>query len=372
MHAAFHDWVSHRRVCMQAMTGNDAQSAVASEITAMFEYAVFPWVRSFYVNPDLHDGKSIETLCKEYCKARGFPEEMWASIDIPCNFVIDNDPRHAMMRQYMAVPRDPRLPEQKKQWLSTLQAQQSRDSQRPSPSPPATKRAATLGRTASQARNLSHCDAVLDRVSDSSSPAELVAARNARTARTREQAALDRYAAKEGVDYYEHCIWQAAQADTRYIRVLPQQFADHPPNTPEMNSPAEHMVGTIKGVVKRCIIAARFDLEQLKLGSTYQKWVLDAVQERGNGAAGSWHVGRSVEKLPCIHKILAADAGDEVTVQYIFSRWAPHEHADEVAHDPVNNRDHGRRGHPQFDKDKTQVHTIKGTAGGYIGDTRFT
>ena len=256
----------------------------------------------------------------------------------------------------------------KKQWLASLRAHQA--SQHASPSPPPTKRAATAAEP-SQARNLAHCDAVLDRVTDESPP-ELVAARHVRSARTREQAALQRYAAEQGLDFYQQCIWQTAQSDKRYRCILPQQFADHPPSTPEMNSPAEHMVGTIKGVLKRCILATRCNLEQLKLGRTYQQWVLQAVQERSNGAAGRWHVARSVEKLPCIHKILTADAGEPVACQYIFSRWAPHEHPDLVAADPVNNRDHGRLGHPHFDRDKTSVWTVKGTAGGYIGDRRFT
>lgn len=351
------------------MTGNDAQSAVASEITAMFELAVFPWIRSFYEDAAQHGGKSLETLCREYCDSRGFPADMWVHIDIPANFVIDNDPRHAMMRQYMAVPRDPELLKQKKQWLNALQTDQTPASQRPSPSPPPAKRAAMWPTAAaSQSHDLSHCDAVLDRVTETSLP-RLRAARDARTAHTREQAALAQFRQEHGVDYYQHCIWQAARASKRYRCILPQQFADHPPSTPEMNSPAEHMVGTLKGVVKKCILASHLNFEELKLGRTYQKWVLDAVEARGNGPAGRWHVKRSIEKLTCIHQILTADAGEKINVQYIFDRWAPHEHPDA---DPASNKDFGRTGHPDFDANKTAWHEVEGTAGGYIPDKRFT
>ena len=108
-----------------------------------------------------------------------------------------------------------------------------------------------------------------------------------------------------------------------------------------MNCPAEHMVGTIKRRVEKMLRSAHCNLKILKLGRTYQKWIEDAVQELGNGAAGRWHIMRSVEKLPCIHKILAADEGQELTVDYIFGRWAPHEHQEECDADPEHNRDFG-------------------------------
>ena len=352
------------------MTGHDAQSAVASELTAMFELAIFPWIRSFYTKPELHNGKDFETLCKEYCAARGMPESMWVQIDCPCNFVIDNDPRHALMRQYMAVPRDPQLREQKQQWLSALRDAQAQCSQA-EPAPPPAKRAATVPEATAHASEQDACHAVLQR-DTSAAPAELLHARTQLASVTREQATLARYKEQHGVDYYQHCMWKMAAADKRYCRILPQQFADHPPNSPEMNSPAEHMVYTIKWTTTSDIKKIRCDFEKLKRGVTYQEMIERAVAERGNGDAGRWHIMRSVEKLECIHKILAADAGAEVTVQYIFKRWAPHEHPDKVEENPAVHKDHGRHGHPEFDKNKRSVHEMRGTAGGYIRDRRFT
>lgn len=354
------------------MTGGEAKSAVASELTAMFEMDVLPWIQSFY----LHQDKSIEQLCIEYAQLRGLPEHEWPSIHIPASFVIDNDPRHAAMRQYLALPRVDMLAMQK-QWLQHERSyQQKRDEELGdgvAAQRPASKRRRVFAYTQQpQAYNLQMCDVMLDRATEDA-PADVRRAKRRRDERRSDEAVLDRFAAENaGLDMYQLRVFHKSLTDCRYLSVRPEQWAEHPPNTPEMNCPAEHMVHTLKDYVGGKISDAHCNLELLKYGRTLQVWILEAVEKLANGAKGRWHIMRSIEKLPCIHKILAGVRGVKTKVQYIFKRWAPHEHAEQVAADPVRNRDHGRTGHPQFDRRKAHYHQAVCTGGYRIENPNFT
>lgn len=360
---------SEQRLDVQAMTGNDAKSAVASELSAMFANSVLPWIRSFY----LHQEKPLEQLCAEYCAMRGLPAHEWPSVHIPASFVIDNDPRHAAMRQYIALPRV-NMVEKQQQWLGRCRdEQQAHDAMHGEPSQPVPQRPHVFAyQQQSEAYNLQHCDIALDRVTEAS-PAEFQRAKRRRDQQRSDQAVLNRFAAEHGgVDLYQVHVWVHARTDSRYLCVRPEQWAVHPANTPEMNSPAEHMVKTLKEYVHGQMTDAHCNLAVLKRGCEYQQWIQDAVQQRGNGDTGRWQIMRSVEKLSCIHRILSAPTDAEIEVQFIFNRWAPHEHPDQVAANPAQNCDHGRGGHPLFDARKKHAHRVKGTAGYFIQNSMFT
>lgn len=354
------------------MTGNDAKSAVASEITAMFENSVLPWIQSFY----LHQDKSIEQLCMEYCTMRGWPLSDWVGIHIPASFVIDNDPRHAAMRQYIALPRVD-LADKQREWVENERArQQKRDQARgddvAAQHRPQKRRCLVSYQQRPRAYNLQFTDVALDRITDEA-PAVYQEAKRRLEARRADEAVLDRFAEEHaGIDLYQTRVWVHAQADKRYLCVRPEQFAAHPAATPEMNCPAEHMVRTLKARIKALIIGAHCNHKILKVGRTYQAWIWEAVQQLANGAQGRWQIMRSIEKLSCIHEILAGEAGRAIDVQFIFNRWAPHRNADVVAQDPHVNRDYGRSGHPVFDAAKAKTHRVQCTGGHYIMHTGFT
>lgn len=373
-------------VSVQTVEGNDAHGAVASEITAMFEHVVMPWIQSFY----LHQDTPFEDLCKEYCAMRGWPETEWPTIHIPASFVIDNDPRHAMMRQYIALPRID-MAKQQDQWLERFREDElwrsvcaGADAVGQEPPPKRRRRFAYVHPVHHEvAHNLKFCDVMLDHSFEDASAelrAELEEAKRRRDEQRAAEAVqqateveLDRFAARNGgLDLYQLRVWFKARSDFRFLCVRPEQWAVHPPNTPELNCPAEHMVKTLKLFVANKLRLARCNFELLKLGKPYQQWVEEAVRERANGARGRWHIMRSIEKLPCIHRILAHNEGEEFEVTWIHKRWAPHEHPELVAANPELNCDHGRGGHPVFDARKRHRWAVKGTGGHVIKDKEFT
>lgn len=151
--------------------------------------------------------------------------------------------------------------------------------------------------------------------------------------------------AHEGVDFWEACFWHAGQELSALRTWLLQQINVNVKSTPDIQSPAEHGVGTVKRDVREQLL--QFDMHSDKLweGRQYQEFVRNAVNARLTGEAGRHHVRGSVRKLPCILKILAADAGTDVTLHYVFGEDTP---------------------------GKQRVHVVKGTGGAWIRDTRWT
>lgn len=134
------------------------------------------------------------------------------------------------------------------------------------------------------------------------------------------------------------------------ICLLPQQIMPLPRVCPDIHCPVEHLVGTLKHWVTTKIREERYgDSGKLYLGVTYQRWVRQAVAERGNGVSGRHHVSRSVEKQRWVCEILAAEEGAQVRCEFTFA-------------DGGENRS----------GDKREVWFVRGTAGGWIGDYKWT
>ena len=209
------------------MSGNDARSAVASELTAMFENSVLPWIRGFYLK---QGEKAMRQLCIDYCTLRGWPESEWPTVHIPASFVIDNDPRHAAMRQHIALPRANMAEEQAK-WLESekvrsgfyLLGQAAQE-------PPAKRRCVFTYTHRREAHDLQLCDTMLALVDAESSP-ELQGAKRKRDQELRDEAVLDRFAAEMGADLYQMHVWhkraEGQQLPLRAARAVGRAPAEH-------------------------------------------------------------------------------------------------------------------------------------------------
>lgn len=102
------------------------------------------------------------------------------------------------------------------------------------------------------------------------------------------------------------------------------------------------MVGTNKRYVRIRVLDWDQNDAALMKGRTYQQLIEEAVELRGNGAAGLAHIQGSVRKLPCICRILAAEAGEQLTIRYAFG------------------------GGPEKDW------AVRGTGGGWIKESKWT
>lgn len=145
--------------------------------------------------------------------------------------------------------------------------------------------------------------------------------------------------------------WIWAQYFVQCRLLYPQQGQPLSAKTPEMNMPAEHMVRTIKCRIRKFMVSVQWNEKnnaELLLAKTYQKWLFEL--ENGDlNASGIWQVKRSVAKMPCAAKILAAEKGESVFVNYTF-----------------------RLKHALPEGQKEKLYEVKGTAGAPIRNGRWT
>ena len=131
---------------------------------------------------------------------------------------------------------------------------------------------------------------------------------------------------------------------------MPQQFMPLPEATPDLHSPIEHLVRSVKACVRDKLMDGMSDpATDVLSGATYQAWLNEAVLERCNGECGMHALRRSIEKQLCICQILSTPLGEKVWVRYVFGD------------DGVNAT--GK---------KKEWHEVRGTGGGWITDSRFT
>lgn len=305
---------------MQTEPGAEARSIVGSELAAMFSVLSLPQLLSHY--EDCSDTE-WERRCRAFAKQIGLPKHRYVEVCYPFFLSMDWDTRHARGRSLLCEPRvEPsELDQMKAQWV--------RDEfmLKHNPHP---KR---------QRTGLIHD--------------ELFTFRGDVERREQPLAeALAKWSADHGgVDFYQHCIWRSARTDKRLRTVLPEQFHPLREKTPDMNSPAEHAVATVKHAVRELILSFDLHSQELKKGRQYQEFIREAVKSRLTGERGQHHIRGSVRKLPCILKILAAERGEPVQLEHVFGT---------------------KVGQPVPEPGPKDRYTVAGTAGAWIRETRWT
>lgn len=307
---------------VQTADGKDARGLVASELAAMVSLKTLPDMLSFY---DPADAAHFEQLCRAFAVQLQLPEQAYVDIHYPFFFSPDWDPRHYYVRSVMSTPRvcDAELQHMQRSWLME-------DFPEIYPPRGALKR---------------QCGGTPQLQYSAPSPADWAASQAAL-----QQAVAQWEAEHGGVNYFKWRMWDAARSDPRLRTMLPEQYHPLVKVTPDLNSPAEHAVGTIKHAVRDMLL--RHDLHDPRLwkGRVYREFVQQCLEERFAGVNGRHHVAGSVRKLPWIAAILAAPKGVPVHIPYVFGS-AP--------------------GEPVREPGPEDVHVVKGTGGAWIRDTRW-
>ena len=313
---------------MQNAKGEYPGAVVASELAAMLDFAILPTIASHY---EQLDEAELIRRCKSMAARLGLPEYEWPRIHVPCFISIDGASIHPHMRQLMAAPRASLpLQQQLRQQalLDKLQLQLDDLPKRIEPDivPPPPVAAANLQELRQPGAR---------------------AARAAEEAQQRERRAallqkLQDYRSEHKEDPWLRELWNRARYDPRYRCIPPELWMPLSKVSPDLHSPVEHMIGTIKRAILAAMLAQDLHSETLRKGKAYQEMIDKVVAERGNGEQGRHHIQGSVRKLPFICQILAAAEGVELQFQYAFGG------AEE------------------------KTHIVRGTAGKWIPDSKWT
>ena len=301
--------------CVQTAEGKKARAPVSSELAAMFAYAVLPTIRKHYRTGG---DEAYQQLCRNFAREAQIPQQYWGAITVPCFFSLDWDTRHTWLRSVIQQPRG----------ADVAGFDQRAVSQR-------------LGAPGPH-RHASNLQ-LFDEASSSSRVRELMRHGSAQHNRSRD---LHRAINQDGCHPVLLRRWHESLSNINYITVHERQLMPLSKISPDIHSPPEHMVGTLKGDVRLKILGFDLSNELLWQGAQYQRWINDAVVARGNGPEGRKHILGSVRKQVIICRVLAADRGQDVHVDVVTG----------PADKPV----------------VSETVTLKGTAGAWIRDTRWT
>lgn len=308
---------------MQTAEGAEARSIVASEMCAMVDLKVLPDLLAHYDT----DPINFEQLCRDFALAIGLPASAYVYVFYPFFFSPDWDPRHAWFRQVMSSSRVP--PDEMAQLCGQWAADDFPDIWPP------------------RAAKRQCCGKAQQLHSEPAPTQEDVAA-----AKQQLQDALQQWSAEhEGIDYFHWRTWHAARTDKRLRVVLPEQYHPLVKVTPDLNSPVEHAVGTIKREIRDMLLSHDLHDPALWKAQLYRAFAEKAVLKRLTGVQGRHHIGGSVRKLPCILKILAADKGEPLVLEHVFG---------------------SEPGKPVPAPGPKDRYSVKGSGGEWIRDTRWT
>jgi len=307
----------------------------------MFCHSVVPTLRSFYIKDRKNPGhvKHYMAKCKKVAEQVQLQPWQWPLVTLPFFMSMDWDTRHTWVRQVLACPR---VQQEDVYTVTEAARQELTQGQLRGPAPDAASMAA---------------DNVRDAHNRGGFSGQL--ARNAvRQGHLEElrQAFRDEH----GHDAELKALWDKALEDpTIWSTVLFHQFMPLSKVAPDEHCPPEHGVGTCKSGVRAKLLKCDFDDRLLWKGKTYQDMLQEVVKDKLNGEAGQHHISKSVQKQPLICKILAAEEGEDVVLHYKFGQKRADKRASKKRSRP------GRAS-------GTEVHTVKGTAGRWIRDSKWT
>lgn len=310
---------------MQTVEGVEARSIVASEMVSMMRLKVLPDMLSCY-SPD--DPIAFHKLCRDFAVQIGLEPRDFVHVFYPFFISMDWDPRHGQFREYMCGMslRQADWDAMRSDWLTE---------DFPDIWPP-------------RAAKRQCVDAQTGAVHSREAPSE----EERRTAVQQVQQALVEWSAThDGIDYYSWRRWHAARTDPRLRTLLPEQLHPLAKTTPDLNSPVEHAVGTLKHEIREMLLQHDMHDRALWKGPLYFQFIEQAMQKRLLGENGRHHIGGSVRKLPCIAKILAADKGESLVIEHVFGT---------------------KPGEPVRAPGPKDRYQVKGTGGEWIRDTRWT
>lgn len=312
---------------MQNLKGQPSGALCGSELVCAFDRKVLPIMLAAH-RPQ--NRAAFMASCKRFAVKLGLPESEWTSVTLPNFISLDHDPRHAWLFQRLSAPRVSAA-ELERRFAEVIKEVLGKDL----PALPGP-----------QAFNLTG-----DRQA-------IRAAASARALRNEILGKWDKHCEDTGRNPWKERLWDLARTNREYVCILPQQRFPLVPVTPDVHSPAEHMVRTVKVQVREYVLNMDPASSLLKKGVTYQRMVDLAVHRRGNSASGLHQIRRSIAKLPCICQILAAELSEEIEVEFDFDTKP-------TANETQGKRKKGRRV-------KARTWKVLGRAGRWIRYSKFT
>ena len=300
----------------------------------MFCHSVLPTLRKHYLvdHTDPQQLEAYKRKCKALASNLELPEWQWPQITLPFFVLMDWDPRHTWVRQVLATPRvtERHLETFCHEALTTA-----------------------LGKDQTSLPGADGADNVRNAQNRGGISGTLTRNRQLQQSLGDQRAT---YREQHGYDCELYAAWQQAlMQPSVWATVTPQQFMPLCKVAPDVHCPPEHMVGTVKLTVREDLLSGDLTNRALWKGVTYQGMLNEAVNTRGNGDLGKYHISRSVEKQPLVCKILGAEEGEEVELCWVFGK----------------KKMEARKNKQRASKRKVS-HTVKGTAGRWIKDSKWT
>lgn len=318
--------------CVQTVEGKEALSTVGSELAAMFSHVVLPTLQSHYIDTSDPDWRlKYQQDCLNFAKDKlKLPRNQWHRVTLPCFISMDWDTKHTWVRQFVAMPG-------RSVGARNAVATQAVD-----------LHLGVASTTPAPQASADPASDLLDSLDPSKRQSQLLKAQ-----RLQEQQDVSETRQRSLMEFEEGCghnlidieLCKRATMDTDFITILPEQCMPLSKISPDIHSPVEHMVGTLKRAVRKQVLDGSLVDKALWKGRTYQQFVIAAVKAKGSGSAGRKHIRKSVVKQKIICRILAADKGHKFTVKYTFG-------------------EPGRK--------KKTHHEVQGTAGDWIRATKWT
>jgi hypothetical protein len=357
--------IAHVQTCVQNVGGTDAGALVSSEFAAMMDLIILPALRKLYGNT----AEQLQAACQCFAEELGLEDAGidWCKVTFPAYISFDNASVHEYGRKLLFRPR-----QSDEKLYKVLCKQYQKDfgekcdlptdydvfahRRPPPPPPPGPGPDTTIAHNLLDAQRGGRQEPSAYVAPPKKEPPKQ-SEQDKRNVLLREilQDNLQTFYDSNGYSWENWALWQLSCSDDEQIAMpgmiclLPQQLMPLPPVTPDIHSPVEHLVGSVKWHVHSQVIEHFADSNvDFFSARTYQKWIEDAVEKYGNGERGQRHVRRSVEKQKCICQILRTPVGKTVRVEYVV---------DDDGADPNGT--------------KQTVHTVQGTGGGWITGNKW-